>query len=707
MLEVYINGFDVTNLVVGFSITRSNDLSGGLSTLQGSLTVITRVNEDYKRCYEVVFATLLMTFVINGFVKQTDGTTLINMVQLTEQYFARQPVYSKKQLSEGKGVGITRSALIADILSDFSVPYSISTFGDKQYDLVGDVDSDPISVAASIATPSGWLTYVEPNNSQVRFTSYNSFITKQAVATGNHIVETAGVTPPELDRVVIVGTTKTETSDRFKKQTIVEESKSVFGTVEERTTTTIDPNTGNEESETICMMKLLRPDTHPKDAQLVIKEQSTKTVYSDNKRRITGYIVDTFRNQAAISQETTDSILVKAERIEYSSDFEDETSEIIANTETTYQAHVIGRLQLVVFKPGGLENKKINPPKQLGGDDGILDEEQENEQYISPLVLTKRVRTTYKKIGTNTWRERVTVSERQFVSKTKKTNGAKNETQEVRLLGGMKTTQNSSRMVDSVPLAQTLPTNENNTEDTSTSLTFYGDTVPSICGNKRTERIELAGVVSAGYLQSAGKLQAIPRLNNKVAYSLIVTLSTIKLIAIAFSKLATTTHNLMPVDITLEFKAGDGIQLAGTFITVSNATRDIPEFTVPPPIILGTGYPLQIPSFIDATPEVGGAIAKPLRPTGGAVSIPTIEEDDYYWYVDAMSSTSQPTIDDFVWVIGNTPEPAVSIDAIQSDTTPNYEYTNSDTAYQYDTTSTVQTDVTYTLFMNAYSYVYR
>ena len=193
MLEVYINGFDVTNLVVGFSITRSNDLSGGLSTLQGSLTVITRVNEDYKRCYEVVFANLLMTFVINGFVKQTDGTTLINMVQLTEQYFARQPVYSKKQLSEGKGVGITRSALIADILSDFSVPYSISTFGDKQYDLVGDVDSDPISVAASIATPSGWLTYVEPNNSQVRFTSYNSFITKQAVATGNHIVETAGL----------------------------------------------------------------------------------------------------------------------------------------------------------------------------------------------------------------------------------------------------------------------------------------------------------------------------------------------------------------------------------------------------------------------------------------------------------------------------------------------------------------------------------
>ena len=94
MLEVYINEFDVTNLVVGFSITRSNDLSGGLSTLQGSLTVITRVNEDYKRCYEVVFANLLMTFVINGFVKQTDGTTLINMVQLTEQYFARQPVYS-------------------------------------------------------------------------------------------------------------------------------------------------------------------------------------------------------------------------------------------------------------------------------------------------------------------------------------------------------------------------------------------------------------------------------------------------------------------------------------------------------------------------------------------------------------------------------------------------------------------------------------
>lgn len=702
---ITINGLDVTSWLIGYSLTRNNDLSGGISRLQGSLTVITQVDEDYKRCYEVVFSEIGVELVINGFVQQTDGTTLITIVQLDAQYFAKQPVYSRKQLKEN--VGIIRSALIADVLSDFRVPHSVIPFGDKQYDLVGDVDSDPISVAAGLATPSGYLTYVESDNSRVRFTSYNSFISKQAVATSNHIVEVAGITPPELDRVTIVGTTKTEVSERFKKQTIVEESKSVFGNTEEKTTTTIDPNTGDEESETICMMKLLRPDTHPNDAQLVIKEQSSKTVYSDRDRRITGYIVNTFRNEAAISQDSKNSQLIRAERVEFSSDFNKATSEVTANTETTYQAHVIGRLQLVVFKPGGLESKKVEPPTQLGGNDGNLTEAQENQQHISPLVLTKRVRTTYTKIGSNSWRERVTVSERQFVSKTKKTNGAKNETQEVRLLGGMKTTQNSSRVVDSVPLAQTLPNNETETEDKHTTITFYGDNVPTVCGNRRTERIELSGVVSGLYLQSAGKLQAIPRLNNKVAYSLLVSPATTKLISGAFNKLATDRYNLMPIDITLEFKAGDSVQLAGTFITVSNSTRDIPELVVPPPIILGTGYPLQLPTIIDATPELGGAIAKPLRPTGGSITIPTVSEDDNYWYVAELDETSQPTINDTPWTIGNTPQTTVSVDSIANDTVMNYDYVSTYIAYEYDDAPTTQDDVTYLNYVIAYSYRYR
>lgn len=704
---ITINGLDVTSILIGYTLTRNNDLSGGISRLQGSLTLITQVNEDYKRCHVVVFSEMSaeVELVINGFVQQTDGTTLITIVQLDAQYFAKQPVYSRKQLKEN--VGIIRSSLIADVLSDFSVPHSVPQFGDKQYDLVGDVDSDPISVAAGLATPSGYLTYVESDNSQVRFTSYNSFISKQAVATSKHIVEIAGITPPELDRVTIVGTTKTEVSERFKKQTIVEESKSVFGNTEEKTTTTIDPKTGDEESETICMMKLLRPDTHPNDAQLVIKEQSSKTVYSDRDRRITGYIVDTFRNEAAISQDSKNSQLIRAERVEFSSDFNKTTSEVTANTETTYQAHVIGRLQLVVFKPGGLESKKVDPPTRLSGNDGNLTEEQENKQYISPLVLTKRVRTTYTKIGANSWRERVTVSERQFVSKTKKTDGAKNETQEVRLLGGMKVTQNSSRVVDSVPLAQTLPNNETETEDKHTTLTFYGDTVPSVCGNRRTERIELSGVVSSQYLQSAGKLQAIPRLNNKVAYSLLVTPATTKLVAGAFNKLATDNYNLMPIDITLEFKAGDNVQLAGTFITVSNATRDIPELVIPPPIILGTGHPLQLPTIVDSAPTVGGMIAKPLRPTGGVINMPAVSEDDDYWYVDEIDETNQPTINDTPWTIGNTPQTAVPVDSIANDTVSNYDYVSTYVAYEYDDAPTAQEDVTYLNYVTAYSYRYR
>lgn len=702
---ITINGLDITSVLIGYSLTRNNDLSGGISRLQGSLTVITQVDEDYKRCHVVVFSEIGVELVINGFVQQTDGTTLITIVQLDAQYFAKQPVYSRKQLKEN--VGIIRSSLIADVLSDFSVPHSVTPFGDKQYDLVGDVDSDPISVAAGLATPSGYLTYVESDNSQVRFTSYNSFISKQVVATSNHIVEIAGITPPELDRVTIVGTTKTEVSERFKKQTIIEESKSVFGNTEEKTTTTIDPNTGDEESETICMMKLLRPDTHPTDAQLVIKEQSSKTVYSDRDRRITGYIVNTFRNEAAISQDSKNSQLIRAERVEFSSDFNKTTSEVTANTETTYQAHVIGRLQLVVFKPGGLESKKVEPPTQLGGDDGNLTEAQENQQYISPLVLTKRVRTTYTKIGANSWRERVTVSERQFVSKTKKTDGAKNETQEVRLLGGMKTTQNSSRVVDSVPLAQTLPNNETETEDKHTTITFYGDNVPTVCGNRRTERIELSGVVSGLYLQSAGKLQAIPRLNNKVAYSLLVSPATTRLISGAFNKLATSQYNLLPIDITLEFKAGESIQLAGTFVTVSNSTRDIPELVVPPPIILGTGYPLQLPTIVDSTPELGGAIAKPLRPTGGTITIPTVSEDDNYWYVDELDETNQPTINDTPWTIGNTPQTTVSVDSIANDTVMNYDYVSTYIAYEYADAPTAQADVTYLSYVTAYSYRYR
>jgi hypothetical protein len=587
-------------------------------------------------------------------------------------------------------------------LDDFGVPHSTPFFGDIQHDLVGDVDSDPISVAAGLAVASGWLTYINSNNNLVRFMSYDSFITKQAVATANHIVEVAGITQPTLDKLVIVGTTKNEVTDKYKKQTTVETSLSVNGNIEEQTTTTIDPETGNEESETVCMMKLLRPDTHPRDAQLVNKEKSSKTVYSDRDKRITGYLVETYRNTAMISPETTNSILIRAEQVEFSSNFNSNTSEIITNVETTYQVHIVGRLQLVVFKPSGLERKKVAPPKQLSNDDGSLTEEEENTQYITPLVLTKRVTTSYNKIGSNSWRERVTVSERQFVSKTTKTNGAKNETQEVRVLGGMKTTQSSSRIVNSVPTAQTIPNAESEFEDEVTSITLFGDTVPSICGNKRKERIELSGIVSSANLHDAGKLQAIPRLNKKIAYSLIVSPATTKLISIAFSKLATSDYNLMPLDITLEHSSS-GVQLAGTFVVVSNATRDIPPLVVPPPTILGTGYPVQQPSLIDSTPSYGEPVAKPLRPTGGTLVFPSIEEDDDYWYVDE----GQPTIDGVVWETGNPPVVQVERSNIVNDTIALYEYSSSYNAYLYDTTTTVQPNIDYVNYYVAYTLTYR
>lgn len=698
-MNITINGVDVTAQVCSFTLSRTNDLSGGLSTISGELTLISNSEDDYRRCHEVVFGWLALTFEIDGFTVQTDGTTILNLVQLTGKYFARQPVYSKKQLAST--TPLTRSTLINDVLTDFSVPHSISTFGDKQYDLAGDVDSDPIAFATSMAVASGYLTYVSPNNSGVRFKYYNSFAQEQAVATTNHVMEMAGITPPTLDRVTVVGTTKTESTDTYGKKTIIEESKSVFGSVEERTTTTIDPATGDEESETVCMMKLLRPDTHPKDAQLVIKEQSSKKVYSDSQRRISGYIVEVNRNQAAISQDSKNSILIKAERIEYSANYDKTTSELYSSTETTYQAHTIGRLQLVVFKPGGLESKKVDPPSILSGGDGELTEAQENKQYISPLVLTKRVQTSYTKIGRNSWRERVTISERQFVSKTKKTNGAKNETQEVRLLGGMKTTQNSSRVVDSVPQVQTLPNNETETTDQTNTLTFTGDNVPSVCFNRRTERIELSGVVSAIYLQAAGKLQAIPRLNHRIAYSLIPTAASEQLLVKPYAKLATDTYNLMPVDITLEFKAGSDYQLAGTFLVVSNATRVVEPLAVPPPIIVGTSPALQLPTIVDSTPTYGGAIAKPLHPIG-TVSIPTIDEDDNYWYVDEISEP--PTVNDVPWLIGTTPVTETPIDEITSDTNATYDYVSDYTIYDYSPDTTAVEETVYENYLAIYTY---
>ena len=698
-MNITINGVDVTAQVCSFTLSRTNDLSGGLSTISGELTLISNSGDDYRRCHDVVFGWLALTFEIDGFTVQTDGTTILNLVQLTGKYFARQPVYSKKQLAST--TPLTRSTLINDVLTDFSVPHSISTFGDKQYDLAGDVDSDPIAFATSMAVPSGYLTYVSPDNSSVRFKYYNSFAQEQAVATTNHVMEMAGITPPTLDRVTVVGTTKAEATDTYGKKTIIEESKSVFGSVEERTTTTIDPTTGDEESETVCMMKLLRPDTHPKDAQLVIKEQSSKKVYADSQRRISGYIVEVNRNQAAISQDSKNSILIKAERIEYSANYDKTTSELYSSTETTYQAHTIGRLQLVVFKPGGLESKKVDPPAILSSGDGELTEAQENKQHISPLVLTKRVQTTYTKIGRNSWRERVIISERQFVSKTKKTDGAKNETQEVRLLGGMKTTQNSSRVVDSVPQVQTLPDNETETTEQTNTLTFTGDNVPSVCFNKRTERIELSGVVSATYLQAAGKLQAIPRLNSRIAYSLIPTAASEQLLVKPYAKLATDTHNLMPVDITLEFKAGSDYQLAGTFLVVSNATRVVEPLAVPPPIIVGTSPALQLPTIVDSTPVYGGAIAKPLRSIG-TVSIPTIDEDDNYWYVDEISEP--PTVNDVPWLIGTTPVTETPIDEITSDTNATYDYVSDYTVYDYSPDTTAVEEIVYENYLAIYTY---
>lgn len=724
---------DITHLLVSYTLNRNNDLSGGLSRIACDLILVTSELE-LKRCYEVELdlgnggvaendQALQLRFEVNGWTLQSDGTTLINLMQLDGKHYAKRPVYSKEQLAN-PNKGIRTSSLINDVLNDFNVPHSVGSFGDLQYGLVGNYDSDPIGVCVGLAVATGYLTYVTTSNNQVRCLSYNDFIRKQAVATANHVRERAGITAPLLDKVVVVGNTKRLVTDRYNKQTIYEASRSVFGTVEEETTTTIDAQKGTETSETNCMMKLVRPDTHPTSAQMIIKERSNKKTYSDRQGRITGYVVDVDRNTAAIAPETTnDSVLIKAERVEYSADFNDETSELYSTTETTYQAHVIGRIQLVQYTPSGIVRKSINPftIRSSSEAEKPLTEEEENNQYISPLVLTKRVRITYTKIGSNKWRETTTITERQFISKTRGTNGAKNESQEVRTLGGMQVTQHSSRNVDSVPLAQTLPTNESEVEDTPHSLTFTGQTIPSVCGTKRVERIELAGATSQTYLMQAGKLQALPRLNQTHALNLIATNASLQLVSVPFAKLATNEHNLLPVDITYNWSTSSGYEYAGTFLVLSNNTRDYPIMRVPPPVVVNqvdAAGILQVPTALDSAPVAGvqQAIAKPLAPitTGTVVATINIDydsDDVTHWYVSSVNAmpTIATTTATYDWlVLAVSPTANVELDEVTLDTQAEAAYHSADvTAYSYLPESTIQEVVSYQLYFTAYSYRYR
>ncbi len=730
-----INDIDLTAYLVSYSLTRTNDLSGGLSTLTCELVIIQPDTLELRRCHDVTLdlsdggvaenqQALVIRLEVIGWTQQSDGTTTISLTQLDGKHFARQPVYSKKQLTN-PNTGIRRSSLIADVLGDFSVPHSVTTFGDLQYGLAGSYDSDPISVAVGLAVASGYLTYVTTNNSQVRFMSYYTMISKQAVATSNHVLERAGITPPALDKVVVVGTSKQQDTTGYKKQTIYESSKSVFGTIEEETTTTVDAETGDESSQTNCMMKLVRPDTDPTNALMIIKERSSKKTYSDNQGRITGYVTEVDRNTAAIAPDTTDSsILIPAERVEYSADFDKTTSELKSTVETTYQVHVIGRVQLVHFKPSGIEQKQVSKftIKAPTATETPLTEEEENNQYISPRVLTKKVTTKYTRVGRNTWRESVTVSERQFKSKTRGTNGAKNESQEVRLLGGMMVTQNSSRNVDSVPLAQTLPTNEPEIINTEHVLTFTGQTIPSVCTTKRVERIELAGAVSQTYLMQAGKLQALPRLNQSHALSLIATPDSLKLLTVPYSKLATNEYNLLPTNLSYVWTAGSGYEYAGTFLVLSNATRTYPTVTVPPPIVVRITTPgqeeagvIQIPTTVDAAPVAGvqQAIAKPLRPitTGTAVAtidVASLTEDETHWYVSdlTVAPTINTTTASYPWTsLGVSPIATTSLEEISLDTLPTTDYTTVDVeAYSYLEQPSISEVVAYQSQYTAYVY---
>lgn len=605
-MKVTIHNIDVTKFVTAFDITRTNDLSAGMSAITANMTVINRIETalTLKRCYRVVVSLLPalpdLVLEIGGFTAQTDGTIVLVLTQLDQRYYQLRPIYSTKQL-DAKQPPMSRGAIIADIFNDFGVPHSISGFGDLQYDLAGSNESDPISTASGLAVNTGYIMYVNTANTSVYVDSYNQWIVKPPVADGNVIKEIAATTPPSIDKVIIAGTNKKEIANKKKGEKIEEISRSIFGSIEERTVTTIEPN-GDETSQTDCMLKLVRPDTHPTSSLMIIKSQSKKRTYSDSEGRITGYIKETKTNTAVIAPEATDNnLLIPAERVVYAADFIKSTNELTSTVESTYQVHVIGRQQLVKFKPSGLERIKprtytIKSPDAV---EAPLTPAEENEQIISPLVLTKRVRTSYSKIGTNQWVERVTVTEREVISETKGTDGAKNESQEVKRLGGMKTTQDSSRIVTSMPTVQTLPNDEPEIEEKTSHLTFMGDLVPHICGVLRTERIDLAGTVSPVYLPQAGKLQAIPRLNNTVGINLIITANSLLLLLKPYAKLNTGKLILMPVDLSFNFDAYDEVEFAGTFLVLCKSTKAINRVIIPPPFIINT-------------PTVKGAIQLPI-----------------------------------------------------------------------------------------------
>lgn len=643
-MQVTINGQDVSDGLISLTITRNNDLGGGRSTLTASFTITSQtIQSPVLKCHPVtivlsnqnitnVSATsqkyLTSKFTVVAAAEQSDGSTIVEVVQLDGATYNRRPIYSKAQMdsvSDPTDTPARAGTIAADVLSAFNVPYSGGSWGTPQYDLAGSYDSDPISVAAQMAVGSGYVMYVSSSD-KINFTQLTTFLTRPAIANVTHILERAGTQPPQLDTVIVTGLTKSADTGSLKKIKSRETVLSVFGTVEEETITEINPDTGDETIEVNCMLYLLRPETG--DATFVSKERTEKRTSSDDKGRITGSVTETERNTAAILPESKDAILVPAERVEYSVDFNKETNEVNSVFEKTFQVFVIGKLQSVTFSASGIKHE--TPTTYARASSATLTEEEEENQYISPLVLARTSKTSYDRIGRNTWREKLVVTERQLISKTNK-GGEKNSMKEVQVLGGMKTVQNSSKIVNSVPLAQSVSSRA--VEILESPLTAkYTTTIPNACsvGKEQVERIELSLTVSAATFKDAGMLQALPRINPSIAYSLRVTANTLLLVMTPMSLLDDGQYTLLPTDITYTFTAGETVELAGTFLRIGNSRISVDLPTIPPPQIVtatiaGETYQgvFSPPVYTDYAPPTVSDVDGINTPTAAIAPVPS------------------------------------------------------------------------------------
>jgi hypothetical protein len=334
-------------------------------------------------------------------------------------------------------------------------------------------------------------------------------------------------------------------------------------------------------------MRYLRPDTHPNSGLMISAEETWEEVKTDAQNRITKSIKYSNKNTAVISPESgNDSILIPAERVETTYRFNTTTNEITSILIETYQVFVIGKREAYTYTAGTLKPLKTSQ-KTLPStnSESPLSDADKEVTVISPLVLARTERTTYRKLGNNKWRETITVTARGLNSETKTGTSEKGDTVgRVTTLGGMQTIQSKSKIVYSVPTAQKSDSPERELKE-QVFRNLLKPTVSNPCSTfmTRREQVEINSNIDAAAFGQACALIRIDKLSPTVAGSLRCNSASIRALCAPFSTLVFDDALWVVSNISLSISAGAALDFAGDFKQIKNGVSTVDCPPIPPP----------------------------------------------------------------------------------------------------------------------------